>query len=64
MRAIAACQFTLSRFEVWRRTVAVFAGAVLLALLLWFIGRPVALPWKLVARGSTSTGGESGDGVP
>ncbi len=45
MRAIAACQFTLSRFEVWRRAVAVFAGAVVLALLLWFVGQPVAPPW-------------------
>jgi hypothetical protein len=45
MRAIAACQFTLSRFELWRRTIAVFAGSVMLVLLAWFVGQPVALPW-------------------
>ena len=49
MRAIAACQFTLSRFEVWRRTIAVLASSVVLALLAWFVGQAVALPWPVVA---------------
>ncbi len=49
MRAIAACQFTLSRFEAWRRTVVVFTGGVLLALLFWFTSQPVALHWTVAA---------------
>ena len=49
MRAIAACQFTLSRFELWRCTIAVFANSVVLVLLAWFVGQPVALPWPAAA---------------
>ena len=45
MRAIAACQFILSRFEAWRWAVALFTGCVVVGLTLWFTIRPVALPW-------------------
>jgi hypothetical protein len=40
MRAIAACQFTLSRFEAWRCAVVALTGCVILVLSLWFIGQP------------------------
>jgi hypothetical protein len=47
MRAIAACQFTLSRFDAWRWAIGALTGFVVLALWLWFIGQPETLHWSL-----------------
>ena len=47
MRAFAACQFTLSRFQAWRCAVAALTGCVVLALLLWFGGQPETPHWSL-----------------
>ena len=49
MRAIAACQFTLSRFEAWRWAVVTLMGVVMLALLSWLIDRPEALHRSVAA---------------
>jgi hypothetical protein len=45
MRAIAACQFTLSQFGAWRWAVLTLMGVVLLALLSWLIGQHGEFHW-------------------
>jgi hypothetical protein len=49
MRAIAACQFSLNRFGVWRLAVMALTGSVVLTLLFWFLGQPLALHWGIAA---------------
>ena len=41
MRALAACQFTLSRFGGWCLAVVSFAVCVVLALALWLLDQPM-----------------------
>ena len=50
MRAIAACQFEISRFDVWRLCVVVFTGSVVVSLSVWWLSRPDAsLGWTAAA---------------
>ena len=49
MRAIAACQFTLTRFGVWRAAVTGLLLCVLASLALWFLAQPVEWHWWSVA---------------
>ena len=49
MRAIAACQFTLSQFAVWRAFVVVLTAVVVLGLAVWAVGRPSILAGPAIA---------------
>jgi hypothetical protein len=49
MRAVAACQFTLRRFDAWRHIVVAFTAGVVLVLILWFVHRPAVWPLSGVA---------------
>ena len=49
MRAIAACQFTLTRFGVWRAAIAGLLVCVLASLAVWWLARPIDWQWRFAA---------------
>ncbi|KNZ31804.1 MAG: hypothetical protein AD742_15040 [Methylibium sp. NZG] len=55
MRAIAACQFTLCRFDAWRWGVAAFAFCGAAAIWVWFLSLPAGWGgWVAVALGGVT----------